>query len=51
MIFLPGISKAIEIKTDGAHINDERKADWQKCRDWQGEIVERVWKWLDKNME
>lgn len=31
--------------------NDEGKVDWQKCRDWQGQIVDRIREWLNKNSE
>lgn len=49
MIFIPSTSKAPEIKKEEAESNDEGKVDWQKCRDWQEQIVERVREWIQKN--
>lgn len=45
MLFLPG--ENTKPKQDEAQSNDEHKVDWQKCRDWQDQIVERVKSWID----
>jgi len=46
MLFLPGISKTPEINTEVAQSNDEHKVDWQKCKDWQDQIVDSVENWI-----
>ena len=49
MIFLPGVSGKSESRPVESQNNDERKMDWQKCRDWQNQIVAHINKWIDNN--
>ena len=46
MIFLPGVSGKSESKPEESQNNDEPKMDWQECRDWQGQIVAHINKWM-----
>ena len=46
MIFLPGVSGKSESKPEESQKNDEPKMDWQECRDWQGQIVAHINKWM-----
>lgn len=46
MIFLPGVSGKSESKPEESQNNDEAKMDWQECRDWQGQIVAHINKWM-----
>ena len=49
MIFLPGVSGKSESKPEESQNNDEPKMDWQECRDWQGQIVAHINKWIENN--
>ena len=48
MIFLPGVSGKSESKPEESQNNDEPKMDWQKCRDWQNQIVAHIKDWIEK---
>lgn len=48
MIFLPGVSGKSEFRPVEFQNNDERKVDWQKCRDWQNQIVAHIKDWIEK---
>ncbi len=48
MIFLPGVSGKSESRPVEFQNNDERKVDWQKCRDWQNQIVAHIKDWIEK---
>lgn len=49
MLFLPGVSKNTVTNQDRAQSDGELKMDWQKCRDWQKQIVLRVNDWIKEN--
>lgn len=49
MLFLPGVSGKSESKPEESQNNDEPKMDWQECRDWQGQIVAHINKWIVNN--
>lgn len=46
ILFLPGTSEKSEDEQGSTQNNSN---DWQKCRDWQEQIVERVREWIQKN--